>query len=109
MRENRIQAKCIRRIVDRGGWAMAVTVPPAPVGTPDIIGTYRGWTLAVETKQPGERPSHVQESLLGALRRAGALAFVATETRDVDVILDAIDAAPPRTLTPTPTPGGTLP
>lgn len=56
-------------------------------GSSDIIGIYRGLFLAVEVKTPKGRVSADQQIFLDAVNRAGGIAFVARDKKDVKTML----------------------
>lgn len=92
-----IVKKIVDRIHERGGKAINVTVDQyAVIGTPDVIGTYESYSLAIEVKDPdpNSQPSKKQKYELRMWHRAGALAFVARGVPDVDYVLDRIDKQP---------------
>lgn len=60
-------------------------------GTPDIIATYRGRSLALEAKQPGRKPTRLQQHELDSASAAGAISAVITSRTDIKRILDEID------------------
>ena len=95
--EYAIVKKIVDRINKRGGKAINITVDQyAVVGTPDIIGAYGSYLLAIEVKDPdpNSKPSKKQEYELRMWHRAGAVAFVARNVEDVDHVLDLIDKQP---------------
>lgn len=55
----------------------------APAGFSDIAGIYNGRFLAIEVKQPGKKPTAVQQAFLDAVTAAGGVAFVAHSLDDV--------------------------
>ena len=62
-----------------------------PEGTPDICAIYHGWSVWVETKMPGNKPTLVQWKRMRDMRRAGAFTCVAYSVEDVVQMLDHID------------------
>lgn len=60
------ECKAIR--VPQNGWGEK--------GTPDIIGSYRGRMFALEGKQPGKKPTKIQEERLKEWSEAGAITGV---------------------------------
>lgn len=52
-------------------------------GCSDIIGVYRGRFLAVEVKQPGQRPTVEQQVFLDSVRTCGGIALVVTSVDDL--------------------------
>jgi Holliday junction resolvase len=83
----------IRRLLTRrGAWHFKTHgTGMGRVGIPDIIAVYKGRPLALEVKQPGRRPTAIQNHELQSARRAGAIAAVVYDTDEVRRILDAID------------------
>jgi hypothetical protein len=64
-------------------------------GSADIIGILpSGRFLAIEVKQPGKKPSEIQEKFLSRIRNNGGLAFVATSTEDIDIHLEREEEEP---------------
>lgn len=57
-------------------------------GLPDIIGCYRGWFIAVETKMPGNTTSPRQRYVIAKLREAGARVVVAQSVAEALQVLD---------------------
>ncbi len=52
-------------------------------GSSDILGSFCGRFLAVEAKQPGERPTFEQAAFLDAIRATGGLALVVHDVMDL--------------------------
>jgi hypothetical protein len=57
-------------------------------GLPDIIGCYRCWFIAVETKMPGNTTSKRQDFVIARLRAAGARVVVAQSVAEALRVLD---------------------
>jgi hypothetical protein len=57
------------------------------VGTPDLIYCVGGRYVAIEVKQPGERPKKIQSYRLQQIREAGGIAFWATSAEEVELLL----------------------
>ena len=53
------------------------------VGTPDIIGCYRGWFVGIEVKSAGGRQSIDQQRYQAALTAADGLYILARSVEDV--------------------------
>lgn len=62
------------------------------IGTPDLLGAYRGRALAWEVKQPGRYPTPKQRHELERWQAAGACAAVVRSAQEAEALLDAIDA-----------------
>jgi Holliday junction resolvase len=62
------------------------------VGVPDLLCCYRGRFLAIEVKQPGKKPSPIQEHEIGKILDAGGIAIVADGVPDVEATLNEVDA-----------------
>lgn len=52
-------------------------------GVPDILACIRGQFVGIEVKQPGEKPTKIQQYQMDQIRKSGGVAFVATSLRDV--------------------------
>lgn len=61
------------------------------VGVPDLLCCYRGRFLAIEVKQPGKKPSPIQQHEIEQIVAAGGVAEVAADTATVEACLDQID------------------
>src|SRR5512146_1743807 len=61
------------------------------VGTPDLLGCSRGRMVALEVKQPGEKPRPIQSHRLDEWRRAGAIAGV---VRSVEEAVTLVSDSP---------------
>lgn len=94
MTEATLSKKIAKRIRDRGGWARKVHGGPNGSGWPDIVGTYRGHFLGLETKLPGKERNvtQLQAETLKGIAAAGGVARVVTSVGQVDRLLDRIDA-----------------
>lgn len=92
-RERTIHAAGVHRLKQRGAYLVSQTSPPADAGTPDVLACYRGRFLAVEWKQPGQKPTPVQHARAREILRAGGIYVVARSVADVDRALDGIDRA----------------
>ena len=51
-------------------------------GIPDIIACMGGRFVALEVKQPGGKPTRLQEITLGKIREAGGIAAVVTSVEE---------------------------
>ena len=52
------------------------------VGTPDIVGCYRGKTFVFECKLPGEKPTKIQSYRLQEWGESGAITAVVCNVED---------------------------
>jgi hypothetical protein len=52
-------------------------------GLPDIMGCWNGRFIGIEVKQPGGKPTELQQRTINDINRAGGLAFVACSVEDV--------------------------
>ena len=60
-------------------------------GVPDLLVCYKGMFVGIEMKQPGRRPSRIQEVELGRIQSAGGVAGVATSTAEaVELVRSSI-------------------
>lgn len=60
-------------------------------GISDIIGTYKGRFLAIETKRVGNKPTEDQRGFLERVDKEGGIAIVAYSVDDVKNALDEVD------------------
>lgn len=56
-------------------------------GQPDLLGCYKGRTLALEVKRPGGKPTKLQQAVLKKWEAAGAIAAVVTSVEEVKELL----------------------
>lgn len=54
-----------------------------PSGIPDIIGVFRGVFFGVESKEPGNTTSEIQDFRIDRIRQAGGVVVVAYAMTDV--------------------------
>lgn len=52
-------------------------------GVPDILTCIKGRFVGIEVKQPGEKPTKIQQYQMDQINKSGGVAFVATSLRDV--------------------------
>jgi hypothetical protein len=52
-------------------------------GEPDIDCSFRGRTVKIEVKKPGEKPKPIQQRVMNMWRKTGAIVFVATSKEEV--------------------------
>lgn len=86
-RESRISRQVVRWLNEQPDtWATAVTITGyARRGIPDILACVGGQFLAIEVKQPGKRPTPIQQHELEKLEAAGAVVCVAHSLADAQV------------------------
>ena len=60
-------------------------------GVPDLLICYWGRFVGMEVKQPGQRPTKIQQHTLDAIAGAGGIAIVATS---VDEALECLRGIP---------------
>lgn len=78
-RESKLSRKIMEALRKEGAWCIKIWGSEyMAVGTPDIIGCYRGYFFGFETKLPEKRSntSVVQELVMGKIRKAGGCAKV---------------------------------
>lgn len=56
--------------------------PYATAGVPDIIGVHAGFFFGIEVKQPGKKPTKLQEHTMKLIERAGGMCCVATTVEE---------------------------
>jgi len=90
--EGKVSAAIIKMIRERGGEAYKVHGNEfTPRGTPDISGCYKGFSIWLETKMPGNKPTLIQWKRMRDWRRAGAFTCVPYSVQDAVQMLDHID------------------
>lgn len=67
--------------------AGAKTIKTSGAGEPDVVGCYRGFSFAIECKQPGKKPTPLQYARMREWRRAGGIAFATDFPADAFVTL----------------------
>lgn len=79
-------------IKKRGGEAYKVHGNEfTPRGTPDICGVYKGFSIWLETKMPGNKPTLIQWKRMRDWRAAGSFTCVPYSVQDAVQMLDHID------------------
>ena len=79
-------------IRDAGGYAIKVHGSAySEAGTPDINGCYKGLSIWIEAKTPGQKPSALQRSRLRTWEKAGALTMWCDNVAPVRELLKTID------------------
>ena len=90
--ENRIVDSIRNYLVSVGGKSIKTHGDAfSEIGTPDMIGVYRGRCLVVEVKQPLEEPTPIQAQRLREWAAAGAVVGVAHSLDEFKLILRRID------------------
>lgn len=91
--ETALSTACQKRI--RGEWAGQVVKihgsSSQAAGTPDLLACVRGRFVAVELKQPGNRPTALQFARLRSWEAAGAVAGWVTTEAELDELLGHVD------------------
>jgi hypothetical protein len=99
--EARVSRRIIQHVMARDGYAYKVHGGPfTPAGTPDVSAVYRSFSVWFETKMPGNQPSAIQLYRHEQLRKAGGIVSVPYSLAEARAVLDRIDAALERQLTP---------
>lgn len=52
-------------------------------GIPDIMGIYKGVSVGIECKKPGKKPTPYQIAFMKRMVKAGGIAFVCTDEKNV--------------------------
>ena len=60
-------------------------------GIPDLLCCYKGFFIAIECKEEGNKPSEQQGIHCRAIQKAGGITVVTWDTKTVGYILDDID------------------
>lgn len=79
MKESGIKNKIIARLKDRGYFVVKLHGGPTQqAGLPDILCVRQGLAYFLEVKQPGEKPTKLQEHTMAKIQAAGGRAKVVT-------------------------------
>lgn len=92
--EAKLSAAIVQVLRGRGAWAVKVAGGPTQHrGLPDIVASYRGYFIGLETKLPGKEGTltKLQGQVLLDIRKSGGLAFTITSVRQADNLINAID------------------
>ena len=74
-KESVIQRQIIRHLRSMGAWVFNVHGSPfQQVGTPDLLGGYKGRFYAMEVKRPGGRLTPVQAKVIEEIKSSGSVA-----------------------------------
>lgn len=82
MRESIIQSQ-IKRYLEANGWLVIKLIQTTMNGIPDLMALKNGRTVFIECKQPGKKPTDLQQYRIEKLHKAGFPAFVAASVNDV--------------------------
>lgn len=82
MREAIIQSQ-IKRYLEANGWLVIKLIQTTMNGIPDLMALKNGRTVFIEVKQPGKKPTELQQYRIEKLQGAGFEAFCATSLQDV--------------------------
>ena len=82
MLEATIQSKIMDYLRSIGGYPVKV-ITATVSGNPDIICCLNGKFVAIEVKQPGKRPTQLQQLKMARIRECGGTAFVACSVDEV--------------------------
>jgi hypothetical protein len=81
-----------RKIKARGGYSVKIHGGPRQTrGLLDLTVVYRGYTLFVEAKMPGGKPTDKQQDTINKIKAAGGIAFVADCWETIERRLGKID------------------
>jgi Holliday junction resolvase len=83
MLESKIQSS-IRTHLERQGWFVTKLLQTSTNGIPDLMALRQGKVVFIEVKQPGRKPSPLQEYRIGQLRKEGFEVIIATSKKDVE-------------------------
>lgn len=90
--EKAIDARIQKLVAQRGGWSVKFHgTAKTRAGVPDRLVCYRGYFVAVEVKQPGKKPTPIQQFEIDRIKESGGIAIVATDTDAVAEVLNYID------------------
>lgn len=90
--EGRLSRRILQALRARGAFAFKVHGGPTMMaGLPDIVGVYRGYSIWLEVKMPGEEPTPIQRQRIQQIRKAGGDAFVVYSVEDAVRVLRHID------------------
>jgi hypothetical protein len=65
--------------------------PFQAVGIPDLLGCYKGFSLALEAKMPGGKVSRIQQKFLRDHEEAGGISMVFYSIEDLERLLRKLD------------------
>lgn len=83
MRESLIQAN-IKKYLELRGWFVTKLLQTTTNGIPDLMALKDSRCVFIEVKQPGRRPTPLQEYRHEQLRKKGFEVIVATSLTDIN-------------------------
>lgn len=91
--ESRLSQQIMTALRVRGAFVFKVHGGPTMmIGLPDIVGTYKGRSIWLETKVPGgKKPTERQEYIHGQIRKAGGRIVVVRSVEEALSFLTHID------------------
>jgi Holliday junction resolvase len=87
MREALIQSQ-IKKYLESNGWLVIKLIQTTMNGIPDLMALKSGRTVFIEVKQPGKKPTDLQQYRIEKLHKNGFEAFCATSLKDVELFLN---------------------
>jgi Holliday junction resolvase len=87
MREALIQSQ-IKKYLESNGWLVIKHIQTTMNGIPDLMALKSGRTVFIEVKQPGKKPTDLQQYRIEKLHKNGFEAFCATSLKDVELFLN---------------------
>jgi Holliday junction resolvase len=82
MRESIIQTN-IKKYLEKEGWMVIKLIQTSVNGIPDLLCLKDGRAVFIEVKQPGKKPTDLQQYRIEKLHRAGFAAITAASVSDV--------------------------
>ena len=90
--ESRLSKTFIEYLRSKGAWVFKVHGSEfQPSGIPDILGSYHGQFIGVESKMPGNSLSEIQVFRIRRIRDAGGMVCVAYSKTDVQQLILHLD------------------
>jgi Holliday junction resolvase len=91
--ESTITKSIVASAKSRGWWTFKIAGGPMQMaGVPDLLCVKRGFAVFLEVKQPGKKPTAIQEQRIHEIRTiGGAVAEVVTSKAEAERILDEKD------------------
>ena len=80
--ESKIQAK-IKARFEQAGWIVVKLIQTNCNGIPDLICLKMGKTVFVEVKQPGKKPTELQQFRHDQLTQNGFQVFILSSEKDI--------------------------
>ncbi len=93
MNESSIQAKIIKTL-EANGCYVVKTIRTNHAGVPDIIACHHGRFIAIEVKQPGNKPTELQKHHLAKIAESGGITLIATAPEQAINLLTEIKDSP---------------